>query len=598
MSEKTFNILGINPGHNGSAALLVNGQTTYYCEEERLSRNKYDGNPFRAINQIINSGQHIDVVVVAGTTEPVKLPWTGEDPYTALVRKYNPEVKTAHMHHEHHMTHASCAFYNSGFDEAFAFVIDGAGSIKQISDEVPNINGFEAESAWLCSYPKKFLLLDRAHGANNAEYFETFDKSSRLTDSVTITKAYEAVTEYLGFGYIEAGKTMGLASYGEEDSRLPWLLDKQGANKNVFIRNYPAGAVIDVRRNPILKQPGDPKRWHRDSSKLTKVEKNLAYKIQNESQKKVGDYIESIIEKFGQLSKCRNIVIAGGYGLNCVANYYLAKRFPLFTFYFEPIAHDGGTAIGAAKLAWYSYLEYMGKEDNDRRVQLNINYGAAYNPEEIINVVNSEAERGNIDVKNITYSEVAELISEKNIVALYQGRAEAGPRALGNRSILYDPRDPDGKEFVNTIKGREWFRPFAGSVLEEDGKDWFDLEPMKISPFMMYAVNVKSEKISEIPSIVHVDNTCRVQTVSEEQNVHYYNLIKSFKTLTGVPILFNTSFNLAGEPLVETVLDALSTLYRSKLKYLYLPEHGILITKKMSDPVDEPVESDTSDDEI
>jgi carbamoyltransferase len=163
---------------------------------------------------------------------------------------------------------------------------------------------------------------------------------------------------------------------------------------------------------------------------------------------------------------------------------------------------------------------------------------------------------------------------------LYQGRSEAGPRALGNRSILFDPTVPDGKDIVNRVKRREWFRPFAGSVLAENAAEWFDLRSKTESPYMMYAVNVQPDKQDKIPAITHVDGTCRVQTVTREQNPAYYDLISEFGKLTGVPILFNTSFNLAGDPLVETVKEALNTLDRSEMNYLWLPDIGKLVKKK------------------
>ena len=184
-----------------------------------------------------------------------------------------------------------------------------------------------------------------------------------------------------------------------------------------------------------------------------------------------------------------------------------------------------------------------------------------------------------IEGRNVTYDTVAKIISDKNIVAMYQGRSEAGPRALGNRSILYDPRDTNGKDHVNTIKKREGFRPFAGTILKEHVHDWFDMAGLNESPFMMYAVDAHETVWDKIPAILHVDKTCRVQTVTEDQNFHYYNLIKAFYTRTKVPILFNTSFNLAGEPLVETPEDALKTLYNSDIKYLYFPEVGKLVEK-------------------
>jgi len=184
-----------------------------------------------------------------------------------------------------------------------------------------------------------------------------------------------------------------------------------------------------------------------------------------------------------------------------------------------------------------------------------------------------------IEGKDTSYIEVARLISEKNIVAMFQGRSEAGPRALGNRSILYDPRDPNGKDHVNTIKKRETFRPFAGTVLKKYVHEWFDMAGMEESPFMMYAVDAHLDAWEHIPAILHVDKTCRIQTLTKEQNEHYYNLIEAFYEKTRVPILFNTSFNLAGEPLVETPEDALKTFYNSDIKYLYFPEVQKLIIK-------------------
>ncbi len=174
-------------------------------------------------------------------------------------------------------------------------------------------------------------------------------------------------------------------------------------------------------------------------------------------------------------------------------------------------------------------------------------------------------------------ADVVKLLRAKNIVTIFQGRSENGPRALGNRSVLFDPTFEDGKDYVNMVKHREYFRPFAGSILEEDVHDWFDLRGMKNSPHMMYAVNCQPGVAEKIPSIIHVDGTCRIQTVNREQNPHYYDLIKAFKDDSGIPIVFNTSFNLGGEPLVETVDDAIWTLRNSDIEYLYLPELGKLI---------------------
>ena len=177
----------------------------------------------------------------------------------------------------------------------------------------------------------------------------------------------------------------------------------------------------------------------------------------------------------------------------------------------------------------------------------------------------------------VTPHDVAQLISERNIVALFQGRSEGGPRALGNRSLLYDPRDPGAKHRVNTVKKREWYRPFAGTVLKECAHDLFDMAGLDESPFMTFAVEANVDAWGIIPGILHLDKTCRIQTVTQEQNYHYYNLIKAFDDITKVPVLFNTSFNLAGETIVETLDDAIDTLERSSIDYMYLPESSELI---------------------
>ena len=168
--------------------------------------------------------------------------------------------------------------------------------------------------------------------------------------------------------------------------------------------------------------------------------------------------------------------------------------------------------------------------------------------------------------------QVAKLLKQQKIVAVFQGRSEAGPRALGNRSILYDPRDPDGRDKINRVKMRESFRPFAGSVLLPHAHKWFDMAGLDESPFMMYALDALPHTHDKIPAILHVDNTCRVQTVSLHDNSNYYQLIDSFYQRTDVPILFNTSFNLAGEPLVETPEDAIECFECSDIDYLYFPE--------------------------
>ena len=179
--------------------------------------------------------------------------------------------------------------------------------------------------------------------------------------------------------------------------------------------------------------------------------------------------------------------------------------------------------------------------------------------------------------ENIQYSDVAELLNRYKVVALFQGRSESGPRALGNRSMLYTPTDLNGRDYVNKIKRREYFRPLAASMMLEHANEWFDMLGIPESPYMTFSFTCKEEKKHIIPSVIHVDGSCRIQTVTQEQNFHYYNLIKAFEDLTGIPILFNTSFNLAGDPLVETLEEAIHTFNNSEIDYLYIPEIELLI---------------------
>ena len=562
----TYSILAINPGHNGSAALVIDGQVIYYAEEERFSRMKYDGNPFRAMLQVLGNHQ-VDELVIGGTTNQFhQLPWTGENAYVALVRKYNPNVKVTLMGHLHHLGHAAGAFYNSGFDTAAAIIVDGAGSFVQeeIQENVAT-GGFETESIYACSYPHEFNAVYKRYADGNSLYFD--NGIQEFDNSVTITKAYEAVSNYLGFGYIEAGKTMGLAPYGEDDTNIPDFFINNKGNKNLLMPEYPRGANIDENRFPYLKRFNDPGEWHREFVLCRDVDKNLAYKVQKETEEQMFDLIQKAIDITGET----NIVISGGYGLNCVANYKYLKRFPGINFYIDPIAHDGGTAIGLARLAWF-------QESQDTTInKLSSAYLSVRPDYSGLEFIKDNVQ--GIEVVDTTVDEIADIIEQGNIVALFQGSAEGGPRALGNRSILFDPRVTNGKDIVNQVKQREWFRPFAGSVLEEHANDWFDMAGLDSSPFMMYAVDVLPEKIDVIPAVTHVDGTCRVQTVNQEQNQHYYDLINAFYNKTGVPVLFNTSFNLAGQPLVENLVDAMLTLLNSDISFLYLPEIGKLIKK-------------------
>jgi carbamoyltransferase len=390
-----------------------------------------------------------------------------------------------------------------------------------------------------------------------------------ISDRAGIVKVYEGVTEYCGFSAIEAGKTMGLFPYGKENPAIPKLFEANSkiplSNRNLMVPRYPMSSSVNAFIFDYLdEQPDGP------DQDVTYMQnrRDMAYACQTQTQEEVLKLIRKAVEKSGK----NQVVLSGGYGLNCVANYHYlnALKDEGIEFYVEPISNDAGTAMGAALMFWHGM-----QDDVTIRPGTSLYLGPplSYTADEITAKV---AEAG-VEITDATHKDVVKLLREKNIVTIFQGRSENGPRALGNRSVLFDPTFVDGKDYVNEVKHREYFRPFAGSILEDDVHEWFDLRGMKNSPHMMYAVNCQPGIAEKIPSIIHEDGTCRIQTVNPEQNKHYYDLIKAFKEESGVPILFNTSFNLGGEPLVETLDDAIWTLQQSDIEYLYLPEHGKLI---------------------
>lgn len=553
-----YTILGINPGHNGSIAVVEDGNLVHYCEEERVSRIKYDGDPFLSIeNAVFN--YRIDAVIVGGTSKSPQMSWGYESIYSGFVRKFYPHIESLSIEHNHHLGHAANAFYNSGFNNAIALVIDGAGSNNE------RLNGYEHLSIYRCSYPNNFELIHKKlYSFSDDENFSYSDDVYVCDKSKPIVSVYEAVNTYLGFSNLDGGKTMGLSSYGNPDDDVPDLYQSEDLIQMIKNPKDYSSLLYYAEKYPKFKRNYIPLDWHYDSSKISEIEKNIAYKIQKQSEERVISIIKDIVKD----KSVKNIVISGGYGLNCVANYKYANIFSDINFYIDPISHDGGTAIGIAKFVWFEKTKSkVIKPLKSLYLGLNPDYDAINNYSEIV-------------CEDVDVDTVANLLSEGKVIALFQGKSEAGPRALGNRSILFDARVKDGKNIINNIKKREWFRPFAGTVLHEHANEWFNMINIKESPFMMYAVDVLPEKKDTIPGIVHVDNTCRVQTLKKENNKNFYELLNAFHHKTGVPILMNTSFNLAGQPLVELVADAIETLLMSEIDFLYMPEIRKIIRKK------------------
>jgi carbamoyltransferase len=558
------NIIGVSRIHNSSVAVVKDGDLVFHSENERYSNIKYDSYPFHLIHKLPDIVDDADVIALAGTgpTVPAEC-FTEQDVYTTAITRLNKnylnkDIKVFDLWHSHHMLHAAHAFYNSGFDEAVCIIKDGMGSDYPLYDDQfeKDTYGRENGSVFKAKYPAEFEQVSK----DIIVPFECdikINTDTKVNNNVSEALAFQKTSQHFGFHELDAGKVMGMASYGVEDHNLPEIFIDGKINTDLFsMKEQDVRTVyLNTQKYPYL------------DTKDFQIKANFARKLQLETQAKVK---QDIIDAVRQ-TQIKNIVLAGGFFLNCVANYEYIEGMPEdVNIYIEPVSSDAGTSIGAAKIIWHTL-----QKDTTKRPITSLYNGYKHTME----VDRIKKTYNTLNYQTVDIKTVAELIADRNIVAMYQGQAESGPRALGNRSILYDPRDPDGKDKVNTIKNREWFRPFAGSVLEEHANDWFDLRGLKDSPYMMYAVKTKQDKIDKIPAINHIDNTSRVQTVNVKQNKNFYNLIKEFNNITGVPILFNTSFNLAGDCIVETVDDAVNTFKNSCIDHLYFPEQELLVSK-------------------
>jgi len=496
--------------HDASICILEDGKITSYQMEERFSRKKHDLNSDKILNNLKDN--HFDrIIIIQHFLEN----------YTYSMERVKEKIQNFSYKEliiekeRHHLYHAYSGFYNSGFDEAICFSVDGCGAILS-NDEI------EIESIYYLNKNNKELqLYQRTREFRTVKVDNSFWKyiSSIDENNLSVGEKFCKYSELFGYNAIDgAGKIMGLAQYKNHKQKLQY--------------------------------PYNSKEW--------KQRVDEAYDLQQD--------ILNLISKYTEETGIKNVVISGGYGLNCVANYHYLKNLKDINLYIDPICFDAGISIGAA---YYHYIQETG---NNPSIQPLHNAYIGYKEETY--------DLSGLETQKVFYEDVVNLLLQKNIVALFQGRSEAGQRALGNRSLLFDPRVSNGKDLVNQIKKRENFRPFAGTILLEEAHKWFNMLSLKESPYMQYAMDSYENAIEQVPAIIHADNTCRIQTVTQEQNKHFYNLISCFFEKTGVPMLMNTSFNLGGEPLVETFEHAIHTLKNSMIEYLYLPEIETLVTVK------------------
>ena len=538
-------ILGVSPLHDSTVAIINDGVVEIFYKEERFTRIKRDSHAFKSIFLALqNKVGPIDHVCIGAPSH------TGiEVSYlSTMLRKVLDCPVTDYSKH-HHLSHASLAFYNSGFTNALVFVIDRDGAI--IEDCMR-----EAETVFLAEYPCDFKTLHKNFWifkdiSKVEKKLKTLNYSFNINSDMSVTKIYETATTLIGQKPLENGKTMGLAAYGTPKDFVNFF--KNGCPRDELFKHDEY--ILEGFNTPIFKDYED-RRISEVTEDNFQFYADYAWQVQQQTQKTVMDMINEWVSKTG----INRVCLTGGYALNVVTNEYLVKNLPNIEFYFEPLADDSGNSLGAALHLHHSITQ----DRTIRKLEHTFIHG-------IENVQPLPGEPCSIET-------IAHLLANQKTVAVFNKLAESGPRALGNRSILFDPRNPQAKNIVNKIKNREWYRPFAAMILEEYFQDYFETHGL-ISAELM-TISFQCKKPIEIPGVVHVDNSCRIQTVSN--NIpHIFELLTEFNKQTNCPVLLNTSFNLAGEPLVETLDDALKTFWTSNIDILWFPETNTYITKQL-----------------
>lgn len=561
---KNLYILGISCFyHNSAACLLRDGQIIAAAEEERFSRRKHDPEfPKQAISYCLKeAGIGIEEIDYIGFYDKPLLKferilltyistfprscrafrsavsvWLKQKIWTREIIRKELRYQGKVYFIEHHFSHAASSFLVSPFDKAAILTIDGVGE-------------------WATTV--------RGHGVSNK-----INLTHEINFPHSLGLLYSAFTYYLGFR-VNSGeyKVMGLAPYGKPTYYQKILknlieLKEDGSfklNMKYFAYHYSfktTNKLFDKLFDGPVRKPEE---------KLTQRHKDIAASI----QKAIEEVILKMANHLYKQTKLKNLCLAGGVALNCVANGRILRETPFENLFIQPAAGDAGGAVGVASYIYYCILKHKRKF---------IWQHAYWGPEFSNSEIKDYLERNNIVFKEYAnkslLKKTAELISNQKVIGWFQGRLEFGPRALGNRSILADARNKDNWQRVNLkIKFRESFRPFAPSVLEEESNRYFDLNCH--SPYMLLVAQVKRP---DVPAITHVNNSARIQTVGRKYNSFYYDLIKEFQRLTDCPVVINTSFNVRGEPIVCTPRDAFLCFMNTEMDYLVLG--NFLIDKK------------------
>jgi len=558
-------VLGLNIyGHDTAAALVVDGKIVAAIEEERLSRKKHDrAFPLLAIDFCLKKGgvtlDDVDCIAVSkdfdklfkekylqytidnfpkandlliGGLDNIK-EITNVEKQIREATGYKGQVKYC----LHHLCHVASSYFLSGFDKSAVLSVDGLGE-------------------------NETTLLGVAEGSR-IEVLRSIDFPHSLG------MFYQAFTYFLGFiPNSQEGTVMALASFGDSTAKNPQGVKYIDIFRSMVELKSDGTFALDLN---YFNFPYTRKGWVSEKTLSLLGEKREKGDEILDKHKDIAAAMQQVFEEvylhmakyLYETTGIKNISVAGGCALNCVANGKILSDTEFEDIYIQPAASDSGTSIGAAL---YAYNELSGYKLKVVRNDTTY-HGASFTNEYIEKVL----QKSNLDYEKIENpSELAaSLLHEGKIIGWFQGEMEFGPRALGNRSILSAPFPESRKDHLNAnTKHREWFRPFAPSVLEEYANDYFEIKCS--SPFMLLAVDIRKEKYKSIEAVAHVDNTARIQTVRPDTNKKYYDLLNEYRKLSGIPVVLNTSFNDKGEPIVCSPEDALKSFKSTRLDALII----------------------------
>lgn len=560
------NILGISCYfHDAAAAIVKDGIVIAAAEEERFTRKKHDFSfPINAINFCLKksgtTADGIDYVVFyekpfnkferilqttlqtfphsLSTFREAMVSWMTEKMWIrGLIHDKTGVPESKILFCDHHMSHAANSFFCSPFNEAAIVTIDAVGEWATTTYGIGRDTDIELQ------------------------------KEIRFPHSLGLF--YSAFTSFLGFEVNEGEyKVMGLAPYGkpcEKEKIMSHIDTKSDGSFAINMKPFTWHNSIEKMFNSKFTKLYGQQRTREESERLNTYCSNLAASVQQVTEDAVVKIVKHVKEKTGM----KNLCLSGGVAYNSKANGRIMRECGFENIFIPPASGDSGSAIGAALYVYHTLLG-----NNRKFVMKHAYWGQEYEE----NLIKEFLDSNNIPYQRTSDNDLFQLVSEEmqrgKVIGWYQGRFEWGPRALGNRSIIADPRKQEMKDIVNMkIKFREPFRPFAPSVLADECENFFELRNAKEqwpARFMLYVVDVNANKRSTIPAITHVDGTARLQTVFKEENPRYYNLIKTFQEHTGVPLILNTSFNLRGEPIVDSPADAYSDLIKSGLDMIVL----------------------------